>query len=853
MAGVADQEFVFRFPDEEFGLSARKKRSSAASTATGRRSSGRPALRRTNSGGSRHSTKTARGSQSAGLAPSSAASHNPRNDYDRRSRGNTSHPLRGMKSQVLTRKLETGFNLTWINGGSKSQAVILSTNSDKTYLRIRIRSKDEEESENDGGKANQRDLKFKVRHIAKIGSERESAADRNRPEKPKNKSFVIKMKYPVGEFTKFKFLAQSLAERDSVLLAIKSILDHGKQQQHASHPSKSQAIEFEMRSDPVNVKSFKALQISERNAIVDEDADSLTIPAPKNLIDAPEEEDIFYDTRDEPTTHARSIGDADRDDDLHVFGRSAELNAFQRENGASRPYDNSSYYNKSVTREDPATMAKLNRNRPDKWMEKKTTDSHRRTATSDMAGPGKGRKYQPASKMIQNKQKARMQKILESQRNSADSDSSHSSMKEMTDAKLPESSYACNPSQALSALEDVDISNLAADFTNPVVGPWCTDDICTASLRDFADSMTGIFDIKDNRQTKGVNKVNRAKAENYISGFLGDNTNMSELLSVRDLWNVAANKHATGEELKKIHNRARKSSGQAKRLANLRKQMTFAGGDQRNASTLQTISSFDDVHRKKTETEDDDLLYYDSDPEDSRERTFRKGPREVMARREEEDIRSRVKRREALDILDTTRFGLGRRWRRAGQDVLSDIIEATKNEKITLLWHPTKNSESNGNMPPVCVNIWVESGIYLTDGSFLLPKLSWLPAHEKNLENRVMNISDRNPGSLDLLDVCRVKECETIDRDLYPLANTERCFVIQTQNARYIFEAQSKQERGRVVNGLKLVIARLASLLMLKDLRAVDEFFGGNQVPGEAPIWARGDDRSDSDDGFPSA
>lgn len=112
MAGVADQEFVFRFPDEEFGLSGRKKRSSAVSTATGRRSSGRPALRRTNSSGSRHSTKTARGSsQSAGLVPSSAASHNPRNDYDRRSRSSTSHPLRGIKSQVLTRKLETGFNL----------------------------------------------------------------------------------------------------------------------------------------------------------------------------------------------------------------------------------------------------------------------------------------------------------------------------------------------------------------------------------------------------------------------------------------------------------------------------------------------------------------------------------------------------------------------------------------------------------------------------------------------------------------------------------------------------------------------------------------------------------------------
>ncbi len=741
---------------------------------------------------------------------------------------------------------------TWINAGSKSQSVSLSTNSDKTYLRIRIRSRDEEESENDSGKANQRDVKFKVRHIAKIGSERE---DKTRPDydpnnKPKNKSFVIKMKYPVGEFTKFKFLAQSLAERDSVLLAIKSLLDNGKQyaqQQQASHPRKSQPIEFEMRNDPVNVKSFQKLQISEgRDDVAEEDADSLAIPAPRNRIDTDEDE-VFYDTRDEFTTHARA-GDSEREDrEPQIFGRSAELNEFQRANGVARPFDNSYY--KNAPREDPPTTSKLRR--ADKWMEKKTTDSHRRPASRDITAPGKSRQHKPASRVIHDKQKARAQKILEHQRNRAVVDSESFSTRETADPMLSD----CNSSQALSAIEDVDITNLAPDFTNPVVGPWCTDDICTASLKDFADSMTGIFDLKDNRNSiKGVyatNKVNRVKAEEYISGFLGDNTNMSELLSVKDLWNVAAAKHATGKELKRmrLHNRARKSGGQAKRLSNLRKKMTFSGGDERNASVLQTISSFDDVARKARNQDDDDLLYYDSDPEDARERTLRKGPREVMARREEASIRKTVRRRESLDILDTSRFGLGRRWKRLGQDVLSDIIEATKNEKICLLWHPT--NDSNNNMSPVCVNVWVESGIYLTDGSFLLPKLTWLPAHEKNLENRELNVSDRSPGSLELLDVCRVKECQSIDRNLHPFANVERCFVIQTQNARYVFEAQSKQEKGRVVNGLKLVIARLASLLMLKDLRAVDEFFGGNAVPGEAPFWARGYEKSDSDDGFP--
>jgi hypothetical protein len=137
------------------------------------------------------------------------------------------------------------------------------------------------------------------------------------------------------------------------------------------------------------------------------------------------------------------------------------------------------------------------------------------------------------------------------------------------------------------------------------------------------------------------------------------------------------------------------------------------------------------------------------------------------------------------------------------------------------------------------------------DGTFLLPKLTWLPVHESNLHARVLNVSNDSPGSIDLLDVCRVKECASIDREWHPFARADRSFSIQTQNGKHLFETQSKQERGRIVNGLKLVIARLASLLMLRDLRAVDEFFGGNSVPGEAPAWAK-TEKAESEGDFPS-
>ena len=160
-----------------------------------------------------------------------------------------------------------------------------------------------------------------------------------------------------------------------------------------------------------------------------------------------------------------------------------------------------------------------------------------------------------------------------------------------------------------------------------------------------------------------------------------------------------------------------------------------------------------------------------------------------------------------------------------------------KNEQLTLMWHPTQ-SKANKNRSPACVKVWIESGTYLIDGTFLLPKLTWIPVHEGNLERKIVNASKKGPETLDLLDVCRVRECEAVDRRLHPFANADCSFIIQTQGGVYLFETQSKQERGRIVNGLKLVIARLASLLMLRDLRAVDEFFGGNSVPGEAPTWA---------------
>jgi hypothetical protein len=161
------------------------------------------------------------------------------------------------------------------------------------------------------------------------------------------------------------------------------------------------------------------------------------------------------------------------------------------------------------------------------------------------------------------------------------------------------------------------------------------------------------------------------------------------------------------------------------------------------------------------------------------------------------------------------------------------------NERFTLLWHPTQ-TEVESNISPLCVKVWIESGVYLTDGTFLLPKLVWSRASqdEAHLKNQTLE-------KLDLLDICRICITKKIDRGQHPFAVTLKSFFIETQSELFVFQAQSSEERDRIVYGIKLVVARLASLLMLRDIQVTEECFGAtaNMVPGEAPAWARARDK----------
>jgi hypothetical protein len=57
------------------------------------------------------------------------------------------------------------------------------------------------------------------------------------------------------------------------------------------------------------------------------------------------------------------------------------------------------------------------------------------------------------------------------------------------------------------------------------------------------------------------------------------------------------------------------------------------------------------------------------------------------------------------------------------------------------------------------------------------------------------------------------------------LALQSRMFYIQTLDSTMMVEAGSRAERDRLVNGLKIVVARLGSFLLCNDDRLLDEFF----------------------------
>lgn len=72
----------------------------------------------------------------------------------------------------------------------------------------------------------------------------------------------------------------------------------------------------------------------------------------------------------------------------------------------------------------------------------------------------------------------------------------------------------------------------------------------------------------------------------------------------------------------------------------------------------------------------------------------------------------------------------------------------------------------------------------------------------------------------------RILKPTTLDRTMYPFAKIDRTFTILSHtNENFVFEAATTEERDWLVHGLKLVVARLASMIIVGDEHMFVEFF----------------------------
>jgi hypothetical protein len=214
---------------------------------------------------------------------------------------------------------------------------------------------------------------------------------------------------------------------------------------------------------------------------------------------------------------------------------------------------------------------------------------------------------------------------------------------------------------------------------------------------------------------------------------------------------------------------------------------------------------------------------YDSDPEDFARTTITTVVAATINNKENEQLHP------VVNVED--------------EDAVQTLVQEFLNEKITLILHQdSRSSRSSTQAKSQAVHVWVERGQNLHD-RIILPKLVWTPIAKKTKKSGSRIQYQRNETCcVELLDISRIIEVGKLDRRRYPFVRVANAFLIKSVNEFFIFEASSEHERNRIIETLKLLVARFAAKILLKDSTAIDEFFAFSAPgPGEKPHWLNTD------------
>ena len=150
------------------------------------------------------------------------------------------------------------------------------------------------------------------------------------------------------------------------------------------------------------------------------------------------------------------------------------------------------------------------------------------------------------------------------------------------------------------------------------------------------------------------------------------------------------------------------------------------------------------------------------------------------------------------------------------------------------MWH--KKSTEVSSDPPIAVHAWIEPGSKF-ESALIQPKFCWRRNHGNEPHGRsILNIPSLH--AIDLLDISKIVAADNyVGRQNYPFVKKCCSFLVEAFDEELVFEARDEDERDEIVEGLKLLVARLGSKIIIGDGRVLDEFFSplGAFVPGKVP------------------
>lgn len=147
-----------------------------------------------------------------------------------------------------------------------------------------------------------------------------------------------------------------------------------------------------------------------------------------------------------------------------------------------------------------------------------------------------------------------------------------------------------------------------------------------------------------------------------------------------------------------------------------------------------------------------------------------------------------------------------------------------------------KSSNRKGTPFPISVDGCFEVGAHL-EHMVVQPKFTWTPlvqpeqlSDDPESNHREIFLSGSAPPQVELLSIIRVNKAgaKKLDKNLYPYARPDRTCIVTTNDANHptiVLEARSTQERDWLVFALKLIVARLASIIITRDEDMLHEFF----------------------------